>query len=106
MGLVSKPMAVALAERPQHETRFFVVMSAEGLEAFLDEHRPTMHEAEKLWVCCRQRLDEAFTGCPHGLLEDAQRLEKCGIFSQTTVVDLARKWHCLSGKWLIFVPPW
>lgn len=33
-------------------------------------------------------------------------MEASGLLSQTSIVNLARKWECLAGKWLLFVPEW
>jgi len=75
------------------------------LDAFLQQHRPTVREAEQICVwrggenlCNAQDLQ--------GLLDDGARLEKTGSLSQATVVQLAKKWKILTGKWLLSVPDW
>jgi len=82
----------------------------ESLESFLEEHRPSKREAERLQVCVDgeggQGGPEDASPLSNGLLEDAQRLEACGALSQKSIVELAQRWHCMRGKWLIFVPEW
>mmetsp|Transcript_127247 Transcript_127247/g.245422 ORF Transcript_127247/g.245422 Transcript_127247/m.245422 type:complete len:667 (-) Transcript_127247:94-2094(-) len=77
------------------------------LRAILRSHPPTLREAEQLCICGPEASATAegdFDGA--GLLQDAARLETCGALSHASVIDLARKWQCLGGKWLLFVPEW
>ncbi|CAE8582559.1 unnamed protein product [Polarella glacialis] len=93
--------------RPAPSTRLLCDAGAADLPAFLAAHRPSLREAEQLSVVGGQ--DPATEGPDFdldGLLDDAARLEMAGVLSQTSVVDLAKKWRCLSGKWLLFVPEW
>jgi len=82
-------------------------VAAQHLEAFLADHRPSLREAERLWVG-KDPTGAAPSGytCPSGLIEEAQRLEASRVLSHDSVVALAKKWRCLSGKWLLFVPEW
>eukprot|EP00438_Fugacium_kawagutii_P028308 Skav219883 [mRNA] locus=scaffold777:416045:419923:- [translate_table: standard] len=75
------------------------------LEAFMQQHRPTGREAEQIcvWSGGESTCDPEDL---QGLLEDGARLEKTGSLSQATVVQLAKKWQILTGKWLLFVPEW
>lgn len=135
-GRVGPEDAAEAKVRPPRFSCLSCCADAAGLEDFLRIHRPTLREAERLSVgtavaikgaggeeaaaalvgddnvaanCDGRLMADAVAeprGCPEGLLEDAQRLEAGGMLSHNTVVDLARKWHVLSGKWLLFVPEW
>ncbi|CAE7776648.1 unnamed protein product, partial [Symbiodinium microadriaticum] len=75
----------------------------QDLCSFLRLHRPSARAAEQL---CVRREDLPLGGDVEGLIEDACRLERSGSLSQASVVQLARKWQVLTGKWLLFVPEW
>ncbi|CAE7744819.1 unnamed protein product, partial [Symbiodinium pilosum] len=75
----------------------------QDLRLFLQKHRPSAREAEQL---CVRREELPCTGDVEGLIEDACRLELGGLLSQASIVQLAKKWQVLTGKWLLFVPEW
>ncbi|CAJ1372473.1 unnamed protein product [Effrenium voratum] len=78
-------------------------LAAAELEDFVTQHPPAQLHAEQLCVRLGGAIEVPDT---KGLLEDALRLEKSGSLTQATVVQLAKKWQILSGKWLLSVPDW
>lgn len=78
----------------------------QGLDEFLRKHQPSKCEVQQLCIesVCKTVSEDAVNFS--GLLRDAARLEKSSSLSQTSVVELAKKWSYLSGKWLLFVPEW
>ena len=94
---------VKVAQRPKQQV--LTCEAAEGLEAFLQQHRPTAREAEQLCVWCGVQAghDEEVI---QGLCDDAARLERSGALSQASVLQLAKKWQVLTGKWFLQVPEW
>ncbi|CAK0793096.1 unnamed protein product, partial [Prorocentrum cordatum] len=78
-------------------------VASEELQAFVAQHAATGREAEQLLVYAAPP-ESAFDAA--GLREGAGRLEAGGLLTQESVVDLARTWRCLMGKWLLFVPEW
>lgn len=83
---------------------------ADSLKEFLAQNLPTHRRVERLWVSSAASVasgrDSVVSACSSGLLSDAQRLEAESVLNHATVVDLARKWNFLTGKWLLFVPEW
>lgn len=82
-----------------------------SLDSFLGSHLPTLREAERLAITITTTTDlpssaSVDSECPPGLLQDGKRMEASGIMSQTSIIEIARKWRCLTGKWLLFVPEW
>ena len=97
-------MKLATASR-RPKQQVFTCEAAEGLEAFLEQHRPTAREAEQLcvWRGAQAHHEEEAI---EGLCDDAARLEWSGALSQASVLQLAKKWQVLNGKWFLQVPEW
>lgn len=91
---------------PVRPKRQVLTCEASGeLDAFLTQHRPSARESEQICVWHGgENLRDAQD--LQGLLDDGARLEKTGSLTQATVVQLAKKWQILTGKWLLFVPEW
>lgn len=79
-----------------------------GFLDFLATYRPTRRDAEQLLIRSPEpvTLEDGPAFDAEGLLADVARFERTGPLNQALVLELAKKWHCLSGKWLLFVPEW
>ncbi|CAE7389880.1 unnamed protein product, partial [Symbiodinium natans] len=97
------PGAAKVAAKPRIQFLGCNIRAGQDLSSFLQKHRPSGREAEQL---CVRVEDLPSAGDVEGLIEDACRLELSGSLSQASVVQLAKKWQVLTGKWLLFVPEW
>eukprot|EP00933_Yihiella_yeosuensis_P047014 TRINITY_DN4263_c3_g1_i1.p1 TRINITY_DN4263_c3_g1~~TRINITY_DN4263_c3_g1_i1.p1 ORF type:complete len:448 (-),score=71.73 TRINITY_DN4263_c3_g1_i1:117-1439(-) len=101
----------ASVRRPAKSSALSCDVEDVELSDFIRKHPASLREAEQLCVrlgCSDAQIDPTLIDADiiDGLIEDAAKLEMRHALSQDSIVELAKKWKILNGKWLLFVPEW